>query len=182
MSVALERSPIEVLLSTDPDVYATLLDWALFKVGNKTAQDVTQTTIVRAVRQSRIGTGWKGGDRDAGLLYLRGILQGVLKDSRRSHRRRPPAQGDAPEVRDDGPLPEEQLAEKMELRARRDKLREALEDDSQGVLPLGMLDAAAKGIEGNKAMVDAIGCTMPELLNARKRLERRARQLLTELT
>jgi DNA-directed RNA polymerase specialized sigma24 family protein len=172
------KTPFEEELEKNPGLLDELLVRALRRTGNAAdAEDVRAITLYRAFRKEREGQGWPR-DKVPLMVHLLVIMDGVLTERRRRWRRKPTAPiEDAPEQHDEAPRADHAYITMEEKCRASAKLREKLADDSQGAMPIAILDGWGQGIEGHSELADRIKCTVPEIRAAIKRLQRCAEDL-----
>ena len=175
-------SPLEALLEQDDDLYDDMKHFVWRKVNNPAdVEDIAQEVIRVAVKRERLGNGWTPESGQTALRYLGAIVPGVLANFRRRGGRKKTSSLENPGwVASEGPSPQD-LAEESSERATLVKLARQLRDyiakKSQTLYSLGILDAAAEGIEAHAEIADRLKCTVAEVENARKRLARYAKAM-----
>jgi hypothetical protein len=155
------------------------------------AEDLCQTAFVDAIRRSR-----RTGEPTPPVTFLQfvgSIMNSLGATRRRSLRRRPdPIAYDEAQGADSSeavPDPERSLLDQGELRDRDRVARElrqymASEAGEEGRIPLGLFEWADRGVTKNEEFADKVGCTVQEVVLAKKRMGRHGarirRQLLAE--
>jgi DNA-directed RNA polymerase specialized sigma24 family protein len=178
-----ERTPLERALQSDPDLSETLFEWARARTRHKEdAEDVVGTTLRRALQRERTAQRWDPGGEVTALAYLAAIQSGVLSDRRRLARRRPSTPVEDPDAAQSTTLdPEQVLLERGQEEERRRitaELCEKLAAETNGKIPLAMMDAAEQGIQGHARLAEHIGCTIEQIRAAQRRITYHARRLL----
>lgn len=166
------RQEIARLLVKDADLREALLGWAMSHTRHRqNAQDLYQETITRALDPDYVA--WNRAHYATAGAFLGSVMNGVARNRLRSsyHARRAdldeqdPPQVDAPAANPEGQL----------LTAGRERKRADMEADLRRriagkTIPLAVLDWAARGVKGNKALAEKIGCTIEQVLAAKQLL------------
>jgi DNA-directed RNA polymerase specialized sigma24 family protein len=154
------------------------------------AEDLCQTAFVDAIRRAR-----RTGEPKPPVTFFQfvgSILNSLGATRRRSLRRRPEPVAYEEErsgVVAAAPDPERALTDHGEMRDRDRLERElraymATEAGEEGRVPLGLLEWADRGVTKNAEFAEKVGCSVEEVLRAKKRIGRHGarirRQILAE--
>src|ERR1700722_18775124 len=163
------RMRFELAVAKSIRAYGTVAD----------AEELVSAAYELAFRHERDGTGWdENGPKTYGE-HVYPIILGQVSNFRRARRRDKTVALEKPEwVRSQGPSPEEE-AERLERARLTEHVKKALEDDSQGKVPLLMFEAAAlRGIEGRTELAKDLQVPESVIQQAERRIEKVAAQVL----
>jgi DNA-directed RNA polymerase specialized sigma24 family protein len=179
------KTPLEHALATDAVLCSRILHAASRHTRTAAdAEDLAQTAMMNAVTRSR-----RTGEPTPPVtffMFVGSILNGLGATKRRSLRRRPPPAGydekNAEHARSASPDAQEKLTEQAERRLE-DQVEEELRAffataGEPGRIPLAMFDLAdEKDLEKNQEFAHAIGCSVEDIENAKKRIGRHATRI-----
>lgn len=143
------------------------------------AEEIVSAAWELALRHEKEGTGWdENGPKPYGM-YMYEIVQGQAANFRKARRRSKTVDLEKPEwVKSQGPSPEEE-ADRLERAGLMEKMKKALEEDSQGAIPLKMFEAAAlRGCEGPAELAADLQVPVSVIQKAERRIEKVGRELL----
>lgn len=183
-----ELTPLEAVLVRDASVRDTLLRWARRRTPDAaSAEDLFAETLRAAVQRERVGERWDPDGTVSALAHLGSILSGIRANNRRYQKRRPlervedadGAQGPTPwqpiVSAEQALIDREDDEQRGQLKA---EVRRRLAEDTDGALPIAMMDAADEGIHGPKRLAEHLQCPIDKVRLAQRRIAYHARKLV----
>lgn len=178
-------TPLGRLLKSDAELRNQLYMLAFRQTGRtKDADDLFQDTIAKGLEGEARGE-WSAAGEVPARRYLVTILCALAGNRRRRARKFPsvPLDGDdAPPLGATNQLDPERAMVEREKHLQREKLiaelRDELAKESSGRIPLAMLEWSAKGEYSHAEYAEKIGCTLPDIRLAQRRITYHAERLL----
>jgi len=178
------RSPLEKVIQQRPALIGLLTGVARsYTLNIEVAKDVTNTVLEAAIKRERKGQGWDPIGRFTIERYLLSMLYDGLRDWRRSMRRNPAIPtGDAIDLASAAPEAERELAaSEQEENHRLDGLGEALRaffaDETDGHIPIGIMDQRIEGVRAHDQIAAALNCSPRDVKRGYDRLVHHAKRL-----
>src|SRR5277367_3282405 len=158
-------TPLVLALAADPEIQMRIMRSAIIRTGSAVeGQDAAQTAFELVLEREQLECCWNPKGPWSAHKYMYRALRGVLSTRRRARQGDPedPTEDMEPVAR--GLHPEEasdELDERMALEAIADETEKMLAEDSQGAIPLAMLEASTEqDYEDHADLADRIGCSV----------------------